>query len=300
MLPHAGTETRTWREVVELGRTLGELPDLGPTASGARIALVLDWENWWAIQNPDHPVVLDYLELVQRWHAALHRQNLAVDLVRATDDLSGYALVVLAHSYLLTDDAAATLTSFVEGGGRLLVTAFSDVVDEDDAFRDGGFQVGLREVLGVSVLEFGATAAVTADGPFGAFEGAFLAEELAETGAVTVLGRFTSGQAAGMPALTARSTGSGTAHYLATIPDDAGMTALTGWLAAEAGISPVLSAGPWVEASRRGDVVTVINHGAEPVDVAVSGTDVLTGASVESLHLEQYGWALVRESAPAE
>lgn len=62
----------------------------------------------------------------------------------------------------------------------------------------------------------------------------------------------------------------------------------------------MLSAGPWVEASRRGDVVTVINHGAEPVDVAVSGTDVLTGAPVESLHLEQYGWALVRESAPAE
>ncbi|KQQ06360.1 hypothetical protein ASG06_02855 [Rathayibacter sp. Leaf185] len=299
MLPQAGTDTRTWREVVELGSTLAELPDLGGTASGARIALVLDWENWWAIQNPDHPVVLDYLDLVQRWHAAFHRQNLAVDLVRATDDLSGYALVVLAHSYLLTDDAAVNLTSFVESGGRLLVTAFSDVVDEDDAFRDGGFQVGLREVLGVSVVEFGATASVSADGPVGAFEGGFLAEELVETGPVTVLGRFTSGQAAGMPALTACTTGSGTAHYLATIPDDAGMTALTGWLAAESGVEPVLAASPWVEAARRGDVLTVINHGAEPVDVAVSGSDVLTGAPVESLRLEQYGWALVRESGPA-
>ncbi|MWV57759.1 beta-galactosidase [Rathayibacter sp. VKM Ac-2754] len=299
MLPQAGTETRTWREVVELGSTLGALPELGGTASGARIALVIDWENWWAIQNPDHPVVLDYLELVQRWHAALHRQNLAVDLVRAGDDLSGYALVVLAHSYLLTDDSAANLTSFVEGGGRLLVTAFSDVVDEDDAFRDGGFQVGLREVLGVSVVEFGATPAVDADGPFGAFAGGFLAEELAvvDDAAVTVLGRFTSGQAAGMPALTARSTGAGTAHYLATIPDDAGMTALTGWLAAESGVGPVLRTGSRVEASRRGDVLTVINHGVDPVDVALSGTDVVTGAAVESLHLEQYGWALVRVAA---
>ena len=45
---------------------------------------------------------------------------------------------------------------------------------------------------------------------------------------VEVLGRYSSGPAVGTPALTARRTGTGTAHYLATIPDDAGVLAL--WL----------------------------------------------------------------------
>ncbi|TCL82617.1 MULTISPECIES: beta-galactosidase [unclassified Rathayibacter] len=315
MLPQAGVETRTWREVVELGRVLGALPALsaessksisaaGPTGSGARIALVLDWENWWAIGNPDHPVVLDFLELVQRWYSALHRQNLAVDLVLPTADLAAYDLVLLAHSYLLTDAAAENLTAFVERGGRLLVTAFSDVVDEDDAFREGGFQVGLREVLGVSVLEFaglGAAGAEVAGAPFGVLRGELLAEEVgvlvdpSDERPVEILGRYSSGPAAGTPALTARRTGTGTAHYLATIPDDAGMLALTAWLAEQSGVSPVLQTGsPWVEAARRGDVLTVINHGQDPVDVAVSGADLLTGRPVDSVHLAPYAWTLLR------
>ncbi|NQX03448.1 beta-galactosidase [Rathayibacter sp. VKM Ac-2856] len=312
MLPQAGVATRTWREVVELGRVLGELPDLsgasspdaGPTGSGARIALVLDWENWWAIGNPDHPVVLDLLELVQRWYSALHRQNLAVDLVLPTADLAAYDLVVLAHSYLLTDAAAQNLSAFVGRGGRLLVTVFSDVVDEDDAFREGGFQVGLRDILGVAVQEFAGVAegsAAVVDTPFGNVRGELLAEELgvlvdpSDERPVEVLGRYASGPAAGTPALTERRTGSGAAWYLATIPDDAGMLAVTEWAAREAGIEPVLrTPSPWVEAARRGDVLTVINHGTEPVDVTVSGTDLQTGRPVESVHLEQYAWTLVR------
>jgi len=161
----------------------------------------------------------------------------------------------------------------------------------------------------VTVLEFGAlpTAAgagtVTVQGPFGSFRGEHLAEELAVLidpdgdRPVRVLGRYTSGRATGTPALTARATGAGTAYYLATIPDDEGMRDLVGWLCGEAGVEPVLpSAGPWVEASRRGDVLTVINHGTETVEVDVAGTDLVTGLPVESLRLEQYSWALVTTS----
>ena len=310
MLPQAGTGTRTWREVVDLGRTLAALPALGGDSaggdgSGASVALVLDWENWWAVENPDHPVVLDLLALVQRWHAAFHRQGITVDIVQPTADLSGYALVVLAHSYLLADAGARGLSAYVAGGGRLLVTAFSDVVDEDDAFREGGFQVGLRDVLGVTVLEFGALPgdSVRVESEAGTLVGELLAEELAilvapdDPRPVRVLGRYATGRAAGQPALTARATGAGTAWYLATIPDDAGMAAVTAWAAAEAGVRPVLELpSPWVEASVRGDVVTVVNHGSEAVqvDLGAVGTDAVTGAALGSVRLEPFAWTLVR------
>jgi beta-galactosidase len=337
MVPQAGLATRTWREVVALGATLGELPALpagggggiggtggtGPVGSGARVAIVFDWESWWAVSSPDHPVQLDWQALVQRWYAALHRQNVAVDFVRPTDELSPYALVLLPHTYLLTDAAAGSLTSFVRRGGRLLVTPFSDLVDEHDAFRDGGFQVGLREVLGVAVDDFGAlvppiaaagqtsageSAGTAAGGgqpgqehaevsaPFGPFRGEYVAEELQLLADdVVVEARFSSGRTAGLPALTTRASGTGAAHYLATIPDDEGMLAVTRWAAAEAGIDPVLEVpNEWVEVARRGDVLTVINHGAETVSVPLDGVDLVTGAAVHSLELGQYDWALVR------
>jgi beta-galactosidase len=333
MVPQAGTETRTWREVTALGDALERLPELPRGADsvgggGASVAVVLDWENWWALSNPDHPVVLDYLQLVQRWYAVLHRQNVQVDFVQTTSDLSRYAFVLLPHGYLLTDAGARNLEGFVRGGGHLLVTAFSDVVDEADAFRPGGFQVALRDLLGVTVDDFGALVpparlaganaageAVVAQGavagapgedhaqvdaPFGSFRGQYLAEELRVLAGdgdrpVEVLGRFSDGRLTGSPALTTRSTGDGRTHYLATIPDDDGMLAVTRWATALAGVRPVLpTPTEWVEAARRGDVLTVINHGAEPVRVDVTGTDLLSGASVDGLDLERFGWALLR------
>jgi beta-galactosidase len=323
MLPQAGTETRSWREVVEFGRVLGELPALPAGDSRARVALVVDWENWWALSNPDHPVVLDYSQLVQRWYAALHAQHVSIDIVHPESDLSGYALVVAPQLYLLADAGATNLSRFVRDGGHLLVSAFSDVVDENDGFREGGFQVGLTGVLGIQVLEFGALVAprsrasgdsagergsagaghrgpgqnyADVAGPFGTVRGEYLAEELVVRDA-EIVAEFSSGRTAGLPALTTRSSGAGRGHYLATIPDDDGMAAVVGWALDQAGVAPILPRlGEWIEVARRGNVVTLINHGLEPETVAIDGTDVLTGAAVSSVTLPSFGWTLIREA----
>ncbi|NJC23911.1 beta-galactosidase [Arthrobacter pigmenti] len=301
MLPHAGTSTRTWREVVQLGEELSALPSLPAGSRDARVAIVFDWENWWAIEAPDHPVVLDYVACVQRWYFAIHRQHVQVDFVRPTSDLGSYSVVIAPQLYLLTSSGASNLTRFVEGGGYLLVTAFSDVVDEHDRFRDGGYLTQLGSVLGVTVEEFGALAV---DGPgqssapvsFGStsFDGFFLAEEIAATDA-QVLASFSGGRTSGLPAFTARSFGAGRAYYLATVPDDDGARLVSAHVFAGAGVVPVVEGLPeFVEAAQRGDVLTLINHGTDSVALEVAGTDLLTGEDVDKVHLEPYGYVLLR------
>ncbi|WP_255305010.1 beta-galactosidase [Microbacterium sp. 3J1] len=319
MVPQAGLETRTWKEVVELGGQLAQLPDLPDVSSHARVALVFDWENWWAIGGRDHPVPLDYLALAHRWHAALHRLHLSIDIVNTTSDLSAYSLVVAPQQYLLGDEGAATLTAYVAQGGSLFVSAFSDVVDEDDAFREGGFIVGLREALGVALEDFGAlvppetlttpdSAGETAthiegdgpgqseaplDGPAGRIVGQYLAEELIVQDA-EILGRFTEGRTAGRAAFTRKSFGDGHGYYLATIPDDDGMLAVLRWLAGEAGVTAEIEGlPPRVEIARRGSILTVINHGTDPVSVDVPGTDVLSGSTAVRRELGAFGWCFI-------
>ncbi|WP_207455716.1 beta-galactosidase [Herbiconiux sp. SYSU D00978] len=319
MVPQAGLETRTWREVTELGAQLKRLPELPREGQDARAALVFDWHNWWAVSNTDHPVAIDYLELVQRWYAAFHRLDVPVDLVRPTDDLSAYDLVVAPELYLITDEGAANLTTFAERGGTLFVTAFSDMVDGDDAFREGGFLVSLRRALGVWLEESGAlvpptrvvgatsagetASAVGAAGPgqssatvrtpAGDLRGEFFAEEIHPTTA-EVLGEFTDGRTAGMPAFTRNAVGEGRGYYLATIPDAAGTNALAQWLVSELALDPVLPGLPErVEAARRGDLVTVVNHDSAPASVAIRGVDVLTGEPVDGVELGAYGYRFV-------
>ena len=50
VIDHAGHEhTRVFREVTELGKELAELGDEILGAIGAaEVALMFDWENWWA------------------------------------------------------------------------------------------------------------------------------------------------------------------------------------------------------------------------------------------------------------
>ena len=78
------------------------------------------------------------------------------------------------------------------------------------------------------------------------------------------------------------SYGSGSAYYLATIPDAAGSALIVSHLLAEAGVEPVLAGLPeTVEAIRRGDVLTLINHGTDAVAVSLPAGEILATPGAE-------------------
>ncbi|WP_460796500.1 beta-galactosidase [Microbacterium sp. GXF0217] len=320
MLPHAGTETRTWGAVTELGARLAALGDLPAPGRDAQVALVFDWENWWAVEERDHPTEIDYLALTLEWYGAFHDRGIQVDIIAPEDAGTGYDLVVAPVLYLLRDEGAATIARFVEDGGTLITGPFTDIVDEHDQFRTGGFLTLLGDVVGLRYEDFGALAgestggsgvgALSADAAQAArsaaargtasfsFEGTshtgrLVAESVHAAGA-TVLGAFTTGLQAGSPAVTRNRFGAGEAWYVATQPDHDAIAAIVEAVVAASGVRPVVGDLPdGVEAARRGELVTLINHGDDPVVVAVSGTDAESGAAVAQVLLESQGVAFV-------
>jgi beta-galactosidase len=314
MLPHAGTETRVWDAVTALGARLAALPDLPPPGRDARVALVFDWESWWGVEERDHPTRIDYLALSLEWYGALHRRGLMVDIVAPESVDDGYDLVVAPLLYLLREEGAAALERFVAGGGTLLTGPFSDIVDEHDQFRDGGFLTQLGPALGVRFEDFGAIGGTSAGGTgvgalptratqtggsvtfrlgSGAYPGRLVAERVHATSA-DVVAEFTDGLTAGGPALTRHRHGDGEAWYVATQPVAEGLEAVVGQVVRASGVSPVVADLPRdVEAARRGDLVTLINHGDTRVDIAIDGTDAETRAVVDRVRLDPQGVAFV-------
>ncbi|MCC2031623.1 beta-galactosidase [Microbacterium allomyrinae] len=316
MLPHAGTQTRTWDAVTDLGARLAALPKLPTPGRDARTALVFDWENWWAVEERDHPTDVDYLALSQEWYGALHARGIPVDIIapEAVDD--GYDLVVAPALYLLREEGAAALLRFVEGGGTLLTGPFSDIVDSSDQFRSGGFLTQLAPALGVRFEDFGALGGPSTGGS-GVGAGVLAAQQSGTGGTVSfrlgdqilpgrlvaervhaagasVVAVFEDGLAAGSPALTRHRHGAGEAWYVATQPEAAGLDAVVEAVVAASGVRPVVAGLPaGVEAARRGDLVTLINHGDERVEVAIDGTDAETGGAVDLVALDAQGVAFV-------
>ncbi|WP_030987555.1 beta-galactosidase [Streptomyces sp. NRRL WC-3744] len=287
MVPHAGTDSQIWRDVVRLGADLKALAEVRGSTGTAEVAIVWDWNARWALELPSQPSgALCYLDLVRAWYEPLWRSGVAVDFVRPDADLTGYRLVLAPNLYLVDEAGAANLTSYAAGGGTLAVGFHSGAVDENCHARLGGYPGAFREVLGVRSDEPfpllpGEPVALTGAVPDGA-TGSLWSERLRLAGAEAVAS-YADGPLAGVPAVTRLAHGTGSAWYLATLPDPATLAALLDRVREEAGVAPVRTAPPGVEVVRRrgpeADYLFVIDHtgrGAE-VPVAQGSFELLTG-----------------------
>ncbi len=264
VLDHAGrTDTRSFREIAGLG---GELAALGDAVLGARtparVALLFDWDSWWAAEMTDgfnrH---VKYPAVVLAYYRALWAAGAQVDVVPVTADLARYDVVVAPLLHLLKGDIAARLEAVVRRGGSLLATFWSGRVDEDgnaylmDAPGPLGPILGLRieetdsaepGVVNPVTLRMpdGGVVAPGGAGPVGAGPvgspvagraGGLVPELVSEAGLVMevlvpdgaeVIGTYGAEFYAGTPAVTRnRPDGpdGGEAWYVATGLDDAGV-----------------------------------------------------------------------------
>ena len=226
MVPHGTRETSpVWHEVKTLGAELSRLDAIGDTRTQAQVAILFDWESWWALELPSKPsTAVRQIDQVEALYRPLYEANVTVDFARPQDDLSQYRLVIAPSLYLVTDEAATNIERFVTGGGVLLMTFFSGIVDEFEHIRLGGYPKPFADVLGMSVIDFHPLASGEevglrfADGTVG--QAAVWSEEIELRGAQAIA-TFGAGVDAGGPAVTSNRFGDGTAIYVGTRPDPA-------------------------------------------------------------------------------
>lgn len=276
MLPHAGPDTPIFREISAYGAHCAARKPA--VTAPAHVALVLDWENWWALDQPDRPARLDYERLLRDWYEAAHRAHVQVDFVHPSADLSRYRLVIAPALYLLDEHSAANVSRYVAEGGTLVTTSFTDVVDENDRFRPGGFARGLGTAFGAVPIDFwGITdddnVSILADGRrLGAAR--HLREELRLEGG-TVTAFFDDD---GAPAIVENAFGTGASIHVAAQLDRAAIDFVLDRALELAGVSPLLPALPLeVEAIQTSAGITLINQSAKPVEVTVAGERITLG-----------------------
>ncbi|MFI5709419.1 beta-galactosidase [Kribbella sp. NPDC051620] len=295
MVPHAGAESRRFREVAEFGALLPRLAELDGSAVEADVAILWDAAAWWAMQSTHLPSTeLDYLAAVQAAHRQFWAAGIGVDLADPGADLSAYRLVVVPSLYVVSDQAAASIARYVEGGGRLLVTYFSGIVDEDAQVRLGGYPGAFSEVLGVRVEEFSPVDEVRLRS---GGRGRVWSEQVDLAGAEAV-DRYSGGVLDGSPAITRNEYGSGVAWYVSTQLEDEAYESLVEQVVRDAGIErPELPAGVERVRRRAGESTwtILINHSDVAVELPIEGYELLSGTQVVSpLTLAAGGQAVVR------
>lgn len=325
MLPLAGQDTRVYRGVRALGEDLTRLRPVVGARTVTSVALVWDWQSWWAASQEAMPTErLDPLETLRSWHRCLWEAGIAVDVVPPTADVSGYAALLAPALYVLEPDGAARLEEYVKAGGTLVVGPFSAVADAQGHLATGRFPALLRDLLGVSGEEWlplpdEGVDVLWTDGRRDRVS--TFAESVRSDGA-RVRATFAGGELDGSVAVSSHAVGGGEAWYVAAVLGP-GLRRLLDDVMSRAGVQRVLDAPQGVEVVVRGDALFLLNHTAESVALPVAGVldgvprrasspdperrvvDLLTGAvvtdapSLDDLLLPPEGVAVLVERSAA-
>jgi len=300
VINHAGrSDTRVFREVAALGEELEVLAgEIVGARTRAKVALVFDWDSWWAVEISDGPSRhVSYQQTLIAYYRALYERNVAVDVVPAGADLAGYEVVVAPLLHVIKGDLAARVEAFVAGGGTFVTSFLAGLADESDNAFAMDAPGPFARVLGIRIDETDALApedlnAVVFDD--GAVRSAAnLVFDLVQAGTAEVVGVYESDFYAGMAAVTrnvvvGKGGTSGDAWYVGTNLDAAGLDWLFDRVLGDRGLLNAYSglAGVEAVARHRDDVayLFLLNHGEVEAHVVADtdGVSLLTRTPVSA------------------
>ncbi|MBQ7600419.1 MAG: beta-galactosidase [Clostridia bacterium] len=308
---HDGSsDTRVFRSVRRTGDILEQTDEITGSGVKAECAIILDWENRWALEDCQGFVRNDkkYIETCYQYHHVMWSRAVNCDVVHPHDDFGRYKLVIAPMLYMTDSGTIENLSRYVRNGGTLIATYHTGTVDGTDLCWLGKTPAGtLSDVFGIwreetDTLYPWETGKIIYLGKEYAVKD--VAEVIHASSAETV-GEYRADYYYGFPAVTRNSYGKGTAYYQAFRDDGCFIRDWLPEIMKEAGVAgniPNETEFPhgFTAHSRQsgGDLYLFCeNYSDSPVrDVHLGQQyiDMLTGEKRDTVSLEPYGLAVLK------
>jgi beta-galactosidase len=242
ILPHDGQPARRYDELLQMGAEIARVGErIDRTQPQSEVSILMSYEARWAIEAGTRKREWDPAEEVIAIHNTLRDQNVPTDALDPREDLSSYRLVIAPRLFLIDQQIAENLRTFVENGGMLCLTAPSGVVDEHNVSFDSPRPGPLAAAAGIRVSDLSAL-----HEPLPLFsdvipgldgtEASVLSDELHPTSA-EVLAIYASGWRVDLPAITVNHFGKGQVIYVGSSLRGAGLSALITYLRNSSGVA---------------------------------------------------------------
>lgn len=308
---YGGDDTRVFREVTEVGESLEQLQEVTGSLTKAKVAVMFDWENRWAMEDSQGPrnIGLHYKETVEKSYYAFRKLGLDVDVVDMEQELDGYAVVAAPMLYMFRAGYEEKVHRFVENGGKFILTYWSGIVDDTDLCFLGGTPHGLMDVMGLRSTEIDglydgeSNVAVPASGNSLHMTKPYRCTnlcDLVKTSSAEILMTYGEDFYAGMPALTCNDYGQGQAYYVCADFEQGFYDELYRKIAAAAGVERVITHIPnGVEVTTRrsedAEYVFVQNFNREPVEIKLPTSEYQVWMGNYDGTIDRFGTVILKK-----
>lgn len=288
LLRHDGRFDIGWQDQQTLLAEKSLLDAVAAQPYSARVALLFDFDDTWAIQLQPHRADFGYLRHLYVYYRALQRLGVAVDVVSARADLRPYKLLIAPTLHLAGAETAARLQAYVEQGGTLLLGVRSGFKTPSNLVTAAPLPGNLRPLVGARVTSWqslpdGVSWQVeTAVPDLGGAVGYWV--ETLEPETAVVLAHYVNEGVQGLVALSENRVGQGRALYLGWYPTHMQAGALLRYLLPQLGIAHLEGLPAGLIAIPRGPYTVLLNFtdqpliaqiGAQPVTVAARDVRVV-------------------------
>jgi beta-galactosidase len=297
----------SWKlnEFATIATEFDKLQKLGfPRMTKPKVAIAYSFENMIA-SNPNGPsntvheyITTPYMKQAHNAFEPLFKDNIDVAVINiAHEDLSRYSMVVVPGLYLLDKAGADAIRQFVANGGTVIMTAYSDKVNENNQWYNTPLPGRLTDVFGLRTNEFYNGGTLTTKIGEEEVKGSIGFYEVLEPSTAEVLARFSNVDGT-PPSITVNRFGKGRAIYVATPAQPQIMRPLYRQLYASLGIAPGPKTPEGVYARVVEGRALYVNTTGETRDVAIDGamSGLLTGKRWSgTLRLEPLGVDLLEK-----
>ena len=330
------------RRYAEATQFFGEMNRLAPHILGTHVRMDIgiagaDFDNQEA--HKTYPMGLPSpMEDAVLLHRHCYRTGIACGFIHPEDDLTRLKVLYVPHWVMWKPEWTARVAGFVAQGGTLILSALTATRDIHNHIpMTQAPTMGLAELAGVKVIEFGRLTGPDASGLFPPWPDAYMGahqpgvtlpaasasrkyrftlgnqeftaghlyEQLELAPGTTALGTWSNRFLQGTPAVTTRAHGTGRVVYVGTYLTPELAAGLVETICLPAGVHPLLPALPeGVEVSIRQaadrQLYFIQNTGdlVQHLTGLPAGTDLLTGQPVDgALTLTAYGCAIVRKAS---
>jgi len=266
LLRHDGTPDRGHADASTVATELADI-EVGPV--DAPVAVLVSYDDLWALSEQPHSPDFEYWGLVGSFYRALRARGVQVDLVQPESPLDEYDAVVAPTLHLADDTLADRLDEYVRGSGQLLLGPRSGYKLPGNRLQPELAPGPFTELVGGHIdqhesLPSSLTTTVTYRGDEYAFDtwGEWLVSDTAEP-----VGRHASGAAEGKPAVLEHTVGDGTVTYCGVQPGGELADALTTALFDRADIAYTHRFPETLRVAERDGLTWVLNFGDQPTTV---------------------------------